>query len=266
VTDDVNGMLKKTNSTPADAVRTTHEPTLDEDPDDASFVPDDDDDDLWDGDDDPVVIETVTPEQPPPLRKGQVWKNGRLYGAGTGRPLPFVPRPLPALPALPQLVIPATVRGGATTPIPWTNLYKYLGFMLRADLLDDHAYARVELKTEAAAERLFPHHRLVRAWPIGLQLQLFQAIVLSITAHVMPLLTSMRCESESKTKRLDQLRKKIARSILRLSGSSRHAYIVSEACLGDVLGDVTLHRARLLHALSNHPLRDMPAPHLPVEC
>ena len=24
--------------------------------------------------------------------------------------------------------------------IPWTSLYKYLGFMMRADLLDDHAY------------------------------------------------------------------------------------------------------------------------------
>jgi len=65
--------------------------------------------------------------------------------------------------------------------------------MLRADLLDDHAYERVERKTKATAERLFPHHRLVKAWPLGLKLQLYQSLVLSATTNVVPLLTSMRC-------------------------------------------------------------------------
>ena len=136
--------------------------------------------------------------------------------------------------------------------------------MVRADLLDDHAYHRVEKKTKAAAERLFPHHRLVRAWPLGLKLQLLQTIVLSITANVMPLLTSMRCTSESKTKRLDQLRKQIARSTLRLQGSARHAYVTAEAGLGDVMGDVTQHRIRLELSLTHHPLRDLAEP--PIAC
>ena len=70
----------------------------------------------------------------------------------------------------------------------------------------------------------------------------------------------MRCPSESKTKRLDQLRKEIARSILRLNGSSRHAYVVSESCIGDVTGEIVMHRLRLLYALRNHPLRDMADP------
>ena len=120
------------------------------------------------------------------------------------------------------------------------------------------------MKTKAAAERLFPHHRLVRAFPVGLQLQLLQTIVLSISAHVMPLLTSMRCASESKITRLNQLRKRVARSILRLSGSVRHAYVMSEACLGDVTGEITMHRLRLLHALRNHPLRHEAQP--PIAC
>ena len=136
--------------------------------------------------------------------------------------------------------------------------------MIRADLLDDHAYQRVENKTKAAAERLFPHHRLVCAWPLGLKLQLLQTIVLSITANVMPVLTSMRCASEFKTKRLDQLRKQIARSTLRLQGSARHAYVTAEAGLGDVMGDVTQHRIRLELSLVHHPLRDLPEP--PIAC
>ena len=136
--------------------------------------------------------------------------------------------------------------------------------MLRADLLDDHAYARVEKKTRAAAERLFPHHRLVRAWALGLKLQTLQTLVLSITANVLPLLTSMRCASESKTSRLDQLRKEIARATLRLKGTPRHAYVTAEAGLGDVLGDITQHRVRLSHALSLHPLRTLAAP--PIAC
>ena len=136
--------------------------------------------------------------------------------------------------------------------------------MLRSDLLDDHAYDRVEKKTKAAAERLFPHHRLVRAWPLGQKLQLLQTIVLSVSANVMPLLSSMRCVSESKTKRLDQLWKKIARSALRLPGSARYAYVVAEAGLGDVTGMITQHRLRLQLSLELHPLRDLAAP--PIAC
>ena len=95
--------------------------------------------------------------------------------------------------------------GGEPTVIPWTSLYKYIGFPLRSDLLDDHAFARVEKKTKDSAERLFPHHRLVRSWPLGLKLQLLQSLVVNVVANVMPLLSSMRCISEYKTKRLDQL-------------------------------------------------------------
>ena len=263
---DVNGMMKKS-AVPAAAAQSASAPASDdeEDPDDnASFV--DDDEPCDEERDDPTV------EQPqragsrackPKLRKGQAWVNGELRGAGTGKPLPYVPRPLPPLPDLPPLYI---SHGADTdpTPVPWTSLYKYLGFMLRADLLDDHAYERVEKKTKAAAERLFPHHRLVRAWPLGQKLQLLQTIVLSVSTNVMPLLSSMRCASEFKTRRLDQLWKRIARSTLRLPGSARYAYVVAEAGLGDVTGTVTQHRLRLQLSLELHPLKDLAAP--PIAC
>ena len=265
--DDVNGMMKRSAAVNADT--DTDPVAVDEDPDDDDGTVFDDDDDEWLPGDDPVV-EAPRPKrgQPKqtPLRRGQALVNGKLCGVGTGKPLPYVPRPLPPLPALPALCITVPVNDDSpkTVEIPWTNLYKYLGFMVRADLLDDHAYHRVEKKTKAAAERLFPHHRLVRAWPLGLKLQLLQTIVLSITANVMPLLTSMRCASESKTKRLDQLRKKIARNTLRLQGSARHAYVTAEAGLGDVMGDITQHRVRLELSLTHHPLRDLPEP--PIAC
>ena len=103
---------------------------------------------------------------------------------------PSVPPPYELLP--PSTIAPMLIEQ-EPTPVPWTNLYKYLGFMIRSDLLDDHAYARVLQKTKAAAEHLFPHHRLVRAWPLGQKLQLMQTIVLSVSTIVMLLLTSMRC-------------------------------------------------------------------------
>ena len=176
---DVNGMPKRAAVTAVSAG--LDDPT---DDDDSSFV-DDDDEPCDEERDDPTV--EPQPRQPPhlPLRKGQAYVNGELRGAGTGKPLPYVPRPLPPLPALPELVIPAATKGDAPTRVPWTSLYKYLGFMLRSDLLDDHAYARIEKKTRAAAERLFPHHRLVRSWPLGLKLQLMQSLVLSVAASVM---------------------------------------------------------------------------------
>jgi hypothetical protein len=64
--------------------------------------------------------------------------------------------------------------------------------------------------------------------------------------------------------RLDQLRKRIARTILRLDSSARHAYVVAEAGLGDVTGDVTQHRVRLGESLRLHPFRRLPAP--PIAC
>ena len=263
--DDVNGMLKR-GAVGVTASSDEDPAPLDEDmddDDDLSTVLDDDDEWLPGS---PVVRSAPRPSCPP-LRKGQAFVNGEVRGAGTGKPLPYVPRPLPVLPDLPFLHISTLgVDGGEATfvDIPWTSLYKYLGFMLRADLLDDHAYERVEKKTKAAAERLFPHHRLVKAWPLGLQLQLLQTLVLSVTANIMPLLTSMRCASETKTSRLDKLCKKIALSTLRLQGSARRAYVTAEAGLGDVMGLVTQHRLRLALSLVHHPFRDLHEP--PIAC
>jgi len=98
----------------------------------------------------------------------------------------------------------------------------------------------------------------------GTKLQLLQTIVLSVSTNVMPLLSSMRCASEFKTRRLDQLWKRIARSTLRLPGSARYAYVVAEAGLGDVTGTVTQHRLRLQLSLELHPLKDLAAP--PIAC
>jgi hypothetical protein len=84
----------------------------------------------------------------------------------------------------------------------------------------------------------------------------------------MPLLSSMRCVSESKTRRLDhwQLWKKIARSTLRLPGSARYAYVVAEAGLSDVTGTIAQHRLRLSSPLSCTPCAtSLPRPS-PVRC
>ena len=255
---DVNGMPKKGTS----AVDSVDDDFEDPDDDNASFV-DDDDEPCDEERDNPTVVEQPQSRHMP-LRKGQAFVRGELRGAGTGKPLKYGPRPLPPPCNLPPLTIASLSIEQEPTPVPWTNLYKYLGFMIRSDLLDDHAYARVLQKTKASAERLFPHHRLVRAWPLGQKLQLLQTIVLSVSTNVMPLLTSMRCASESKTKRLDQLWKKIARSVLRLHGSARYAYVVAEASLGDVIGCITQHRVRFQLSLEHHPLSGLAAP--PIAC
>jgi hypothetical protein len=258
---DVNGMQKRAAAAAARAAAPPPVDIEDPDDDDLSFVDDDENDPCDEERDDPTVASQA---QQPQLRKGQAMVRGELRGTGTGKPLPYEPRPLPPLPDFPELVVAPAVVGGVPTPVPWTSLYKYLGFMLRSDLLDDHAYARVEQKTKASAERLFPFHRLVRMWPLRLKLQLLQSLVLSMSSNVIALLTSMRCASESKTKRLDQLWKRVTRSVLRLHGSARHAYVTSEAGMGDVLGCITQHRVRLQLSLELHPLRDIAAP--PIAC
>jgi hypothetical protein len=167
---DVNGMPKRAAAAGLVATPPFDVEADDPDDDDSSFV-DEDDGPCDEERDDPTVEKLPQPPRPQP-RKGQAYVNGVLCGAGTGRPLPYVPRPLPPVPDLPELVIPGSLMGGEPTVIPWTSLYKYLGFPLRSDLLDDHAFARVEKKTKDSAERLFPHHRLVRSWPLGLRVKL----------------------------------------------------------------------------------------------
>ena len=274
--DEVNGMPKRGAATAAvanaegDAGEEPAPPSpssAEDFDDDRATEIDDPDDEEWLPGDDPV-IEAPAIKRPSPLVKSGGRGKGERGAASSKKPRPYSPRPLPPLPALPHLRVTVPAESGDGDPVevdvPWTSLYKYLGFMLRSDLLDDHAYERVEKKTKAAAERLFPHHRLVKAWPLGLKLQTLQTLVLSITAHVLPLLTSMRCASESKTTRLDKLRKKVARDTLRLQGSARFAYVMAEAGVGDVMGDITQHRLRLSHSLALHPLRSLAAP--PIAC
>ena len=260
---DVNGMPKRSAAVLSSASPTSRVDNPDGDH-DTVFDSDDDDDDgsysPMSGPEAPLAKVSRAPR----LKAGQTLVNGQVRGRGTRKPRAYKPRPLPPIPDLPPLIIAAPVAGGDPVEVEWTNLYKYLGFMVRADLLDDHAYERVEKKMKAAAERLFPHHRLVRAWSLSQKLQLLQTIVLSVTANVMPLLTSMRCMSESKTRRLDQLWRKVLRSILRLHGSPRAAYVTAEAGIGDVLGCITQHRLRLQLSLEHHPLRGQPSP--PVAC
>ena len=267
--DDVNGMLKKgAASAAADADEEPAPPSSAENSDDdrATEIEDPDDEEWLPGDD--PVVEAPAIKRPSAHVKSGGRGKGEKDAADSKKPRSYSPRPLPPLPTLPPLRVAIPAASGDGDPVdvevPWTSLYKYLGFMLRSDLLDDHAYERVEKKTKAAAERLFPHHRLVKAWPLGLKLQVLQTLVLSITAHVLPLLTSMRCASETKTTRLDNLRKKIARNTLRLQGSARFAYVMAEAGLGDVMGDVTQHRLRLSHSLALHPLKTLAAP--PIAC
>ena len=153
--DDVNGMMKRS---VAVNVSTDFDPAASddsEDPDDDHATVFDDEDEEWLPGDDPVV-EAPRPKRGKPkllpIRSGQALVDGKLRGVGTGKPLPYVPRRLPPLPTLPTLCITVPVHGEnpKVVAIPWTSLYKYLGFMLRADLLDDHAYQRVEKKTKAA--------------------------------------------------------------------------------------------------------------------
>ena len=56
---------------------------------------DDPDDDEWLPGDDPVIEQPLPPMRSPSLRKGQVYVNGEVRGASTGKPRPCEPRPLP---------------------------------------------------------------------------------------------------------------------------------------------------------------------------
>ena len=227
---------------------------------DHSTVLDDDDDDAED------FEAGVDEDDRAGLRPGQERDGARIRGKHTGVPLKFEPRPLPPVPREPSLRI--SHRNGTHEDVPWTNRYKYLGFMLRSDLIDDDAYARLEAKMRVAVERLFPYHRLVRSFPLGHKIQLLQTLALCVTANISPLLTSMRTQTELKTVRLDNMRKRVAKEVVRLHHTSRREYVMAEAALGDVHGEVTMHRLRLLESLQNHPLRgaDLPPDRQPIAC
>jgi hypothetical protein len=105
---------------------------------------------------------------------------------------------------------------------------------------------------------------------LGHKIPLFQTVVVAITANIAPLLTSMLTAivSDLKLKRLDNMRKRVAKEIVRLHHTSRREYFTAETNLGDVLGDVTMHRLRLRESLQRHPLRDSDKPleSQPIAC
>ena len=253
---DQNGMLNpKHRAADADA---------DSDADDDAEDPDDDHATVIDDEGDDPVSDTDSVGENEGLLPGQQRDGGRVRGKHTITPFKFKSRPLPPVPLLPPLLI--RHADGSREVVPWTNRYKYLGFVLRSDLMDDDAYGRVETKTRIAAERLFPHHRLVRSFPLGHKIQLLQTIVLSVSGNVMPLLTSMRTPTELKTTRLDNMRKRVAKEVVRLHHSARREYVMAEAALGDVHGEVTMHRVRLQESLQQHPLagHDTPLDQQPI--
>ena len=263
---DENGMLApryRNESEPAEP--NPDEPDADPDDEHGTVIDDADEDEGDDPDD-----EQDDAAQPgvAGLRPGQEWDGDSKRGKHTIKPLKFRPRPLPPLPECDPLLIRHDGGRGATEVVPWTNRYKYLGYMLRSDLIDDDAYERVEIKTRIAAERLFPLHRLIRSFPLGHKIQLLQTVVLAVTSSIVPLLTSMRSATELKLTRLDNMRKRVAKEVVRLHHTSRREYVMAEAGLGDVLGDVTMHRLRLLESLRRHPLRDpqQPLETQPIAC
>ena len=266
---DENGMLDPRERDADASAANDADPGADDDPDDdhATVLESDDGDDPADDDEeqDGAAAEPASAEAG--LRAGQQWDGTRKRGKHTGIPLKFTSRPLPPLPQLAPLRIHHS-DGSADEIVPWTNRYKYLGFMLRSDLMDDDAYARVEAKTRVAAERLFPLHRLIRSFPLGHKIQLLQMIVLAVTANITPLMTSMRSPTELKTTRLDNMRKRVAKEVVRLHHTSRREYVTAEAGLGDVHGDITAHRVRLRESLRTHPLRDptLPPESQPIAC
>jgi hypothetical protein len=96
---DVNGKSTRTATAGANAVTPNlHADEDAEDPDDEVLSFADEDDGPCDEERDDPAAEQMPHPQRPQLRKGQAFVNGELYGAGTGRPLPYVPRSLPPRP------------------------------------------------------------------------------------------------------------------------------------------------------------------------
>jgi hypothetical protein len=179
--------------------------------------------------------------------------NGRLVGRSTTKPLPFVPLPLPPLPDHEPIRFTSMASGTAVEKsIPWTQTYKYLGFVIRSDLLDDHAFQRVERRMKAATTRLFPHHQLVKCMSTRLKLQLFNTLVMACGASMVPLMPSLRSAGNTMAHKLDQLIKLAGRQIIGLPHNAVCAYVQAETGYMDTVSLMLMHQTRFLGSLDKH--------------
>lgn len=193
-------------------------------------------------------------QEPQPLLKGQKRVNGKIVGSHTPRAAPFAPSPLPRLPNLEPIYLDDDK--SPDKQIKWTLTYKYLGFIIRCDLSDDHAFQRAETKMRTATNRLFPRHRLIRRFPLSLKLQLFNSLVTSCAIQALPQMSSLSTPSDPRVKRLDALVQKSVREIIRLSHSTVRSYIAAEALSVDAMSLLTMHRLRFKESLKLHPYCD----------
>jgi hypothetical protein len=97
----------------------------------------------------------------------------------------------------------------AGAPVLWSGVYRYLGCMVRDDLLDGEMTAKLLQRLRFGFHRFFTRNRLVRALPVATQLQVYR----STTVVAIEYLRCLLCLSARDNTALDAETRRAARAI-----------------------------------------------------
>jgi hypothetical protein len=179
-------------------------------------------------------------------RWGEAW--GLRLGVGNGKTEAMAfGRPAPAQP----------LYGGGYT-VPWTALYRYLGYMLRGDLSEDHIVGALRRALSFAAMRFFYANRMVAGLSSATQLQLLKSCVIGQVLYLRSVvyLTPAQCAA------LDKVVLDVARRATQAYGQAPSVEIWTRSRLLSFDAICSRERTRLYHQLRTTPYADDIAPRL----
>jgi len=202
---------------------------------------------------------------------------GMTMGMGNGKTMAmYVPAPPPrSLPGKPAPVSPPVVPADQLPPldigggllIPWTDVYRYLGYHLRSDLSDEDALSKASANMERALNSLFPYDRTIRALPVARQLQLLRTIALGCINFLLPFVDGVHLVSvQSTLGSLDAKVRSAVGDIYGLPTSTPSPYLHSVASIPSLVSVAVSSRWRLLWSIRTHPSRNMPLNFRPIAC
>ena len=165
------------------------------------------------------------------------------HARAPGTPAPPHPQPL----TLP----------GSDANVQFVNDYRYLGIWISRTLLDTTVAESLESKLAAAAHALFPHHRVVRRFPVALQVQLLQSLAAGAIGYYLPFVTPAVLAPICA--KLDTIIVECGRAILRLSHGDPTTLVLSELGIINFASRAKQHRWRIMATTATHPLRSAPA-------
>ena len=142
--------------------------------------------------------------------------------------------------------------------VPWTDKYRYLGYMLQPNLGPAEYVSMIKDRMQSAANRYLLFNSMIQRMSVALQLQITNTLVLGCVNYLMGVVAATDAQAEE----LDKILRDVARSVLGANIATPRIMLEADARLISVRALQVQHRCRFQQYLRLTPASDAPAVHV----